>query len=262
MWRRWCGLTSLSPSLYLGGVVDKDLRHYLNLRFSKGSVDHDHQQIIRDNLYLRTVPCKSLRFAFSVFPSSSTPSSPSFSLSATLPTSSCSSVLSVLPQDVARSFFSSHTCSPFLFGAVYPALSSLGSPKFPRQLPPCLEACCDALTHSSIPPIQWFKKILMMWLLCSFHQWTNGWNTDILCLRFLNVFKDCVFFLLWDNVMFMIDMRSNPSRFAFCQLIRQLMNPFSSFSLLTGCSSVQKELFFTRCDVVERQAMSVGLYVC
>uniref|UniRef100_A0A096LRU5 Membrane-associated guanylate kinase, WW and PDZ domain-containing protein 2 n=1 Tax=Poecilia formosa TaxID=48698 RepID=A0A096LRU5_POEFO len=41
----------------VGGVVDKDLRHYLNLRFSKGSVDHDHQQIIRDNLYLRTVPC-------------------------------------------------------------------------------------------------------------------------------------------------------------------------------------------------------------
>ncbi|XP_041794179.1 membrane-associated guanylate kinase, WW and PDZ domain-containing protein 2-like [Chelmon rostratus] len=40
-----------------GGVVDKDLRHYLNLRFSKGSVDHDHQQIIRDNLYLRTIPC-------------------------------------------------------------------------------------------------------------------------------------------------------------------------------------------------------------
>ncbi|KAM9753767.1 membrane-associated guanylate kinase, WW and PDZ domain-containing protein 2 isoform 2-T2 [Menidia menidia] len=40
-----------------GGVVDKDLRHYLNLRFPKGSVDHDHQQIIRDNLYLRTVPC-------------------------------------------------------------------------------------------------------------------------------------------------------------------------------------------------------------
>uniref|UniRef100_A0AAY4B0C7 Membrane-associated guanylate kinase, WW and PDZ domain-containing protein 2 n=1 Tax=Denticeps clupeoides TaxID=299321 RepID=A0AAY4B0C7_9TELE len=40
-----------------GGVVDKDLRHYLNLRFQKGSVDHDLQQIIRDNLYLRTVPC-------------------------------------------------------------------------------------------------------------------------------------------------------------------------------------------------------------
>uniref|UniRef100_A0A8C9VTA7 Membrane-associated guanylate kinase, WW and PDZ domain-containing protein 2 n=1 Tax=Scleropages formosus TaxID=113540 RepID=A0A8C9VTA7_SCLFO len=40
-----------------GGVIDKDLRHYLNLRFPKGSVDHDLQQTIRDNLYLRTVPC-------------------------------------------------------------------------------------------------------------------------------------------------------------------------------------------------------------
>uniref|UniRef100_A0AAY4CG29 Membrane-associated guanylate kinase, WW and PDZ domain-containing protein 1 n=1 Tax=Denticeps clupeoides TaxID=299321 RepID=A0AAY4CG29_9TELE len=40
-----------------GGVVNKDLRHYLNLRFQKGSVDHELQQIIRDNLYLRTVPC-------------------------------------------------------------------------------------------------------------------------------------------------------------------------------------------------------------
>lgn len=42
----------------LGGIVDKDLRHYLNLRFQKGSVDHELQQIIRDNLYLRTVPCE------------------------------------------------------------------------------------------------------------------------------------------------------------------------------------------------------------
>lgn len=41
-----------------GGVIDKDLRHYLNLRFQKGSVDHELQQIIRDNLYLRTVPCE------------------------------------------------------------------------------------------------------------------------------------------------------------------------------------------------------------
>nr|XP_020472431.1 membrane-associated guanylate kinase, WW and PDZ domain-containing protein 2 isoform X4 [Monopterus albus] len=40
-----------------GGVIDKDLRHYLNLRFQKGSVDHELQHIIRDNLYLRTVPC-------------------------------------------------------------------------------------------------------------------------------------------------------------------------------------------------------------
>ncbi|KAJ8007111.1 hypothetical protein DPEC_G00114170 [Dallia pectoralis] len=41
----------------MGGVIDKDLRHYLNLRFQKGSVDHGLQQIIRDNLYLRTIPC-------------------------------------------------------------------------------------------------------------------------------------------------------------------------------------------------------------
>ncbi|XP_077399606.1 membrane-associated guanylate kinase, WW and PDZ domain-containing protein 2a isoform X2 [Vanacampus margaritifer] len=40
-----------------GGVIDKDLRRYLNLRFQKGSVDHELQQIIRDNLYLRTIPC-------------------------------------------------------------------------------------------------------------------------------------------------------------------------------------------------------------
>uniref|UniRef100_A0AAV2IXJ8 Uncharacterized protein n=1 Tax=Knipowitschia caucasica TaxID=637954 RepID=A0AAV2IXJ8_KNICA len=39
-----------------GGVIDKDLRHYLSLRFQKGSVDHELQQIIRDNLYLRTIP--------------------------------------------------------------------------------------------------------------------------------------------------------------------------------------------------------------
>ncbi|XP_017349636.1 membrane-associated guanylate kinase, WW and PDZ domain-containing protein 2a isoform X7 [Ictalurus punctatus] len=43
--------------LKTGGVVDKDLRLYLSLRFQKGSLDHKLQQIIRDNLYLRTVPC-------------------------------------------------------------------------------------------------------------------------------------------------------------------------------------------------------------
>ncbi|XP_034019762.1 membrane-associated guanylate kinase, WW and PDZ domain-containing protein 2-like [Thalassophryne amazonica] len=43
-------------SVKQGGVIDKDLRHYLNLRFQKGSVDHELQQIIRDNLYLRTIP--------------------------------------------------------------------------------------------------------------------------------------------------------------------------------------------------------------
>lgn len=59
--------TSFIKKLYfiLGGIVDKDLRHYLNLRFQKGSVDHELQQIIRDNLYLRTVPCEcNRRFYF------------------------------------------------------------------------------------------------------------------------------------------------------------------------------------------------------
>ncbi|KAM6456802.1 membrane-associated guanylate kinase, WW and PDZ domain-containing protein 3 isoform 2-T2 [Liasis olivaceus] len=40
-----------------GKVINKDLRHYLSLQFQKGSVDHKLQQIIRDNLYLRTIPC-------------------------------------------------------------------------------------------------------------------------------------------------------------------------------------------------------------
>nr|XP_057934142.1 membrane-associated guanylate kinase, WW and PDZ domain-containing protein 2a isoform X4 [Doryrhamphus excisus] len=40
-----------------GGVIDQDLCRFLSLRFQKGSVDHELQQIIRDNLYLRTIPC-------------------------------------------------------------------------------------------------------------------------------------------------------------------------------------------------------------
>ncbi|KAI4826728.1 hypothetical protein KUCAC02_030161, partial [Chaenocephalus aceratus] len=39
-------------------VLNTDLRHYLSLQFQKGSMDHKLQQIIRDNLYLRTIPCK------------------------------------------------------------------------------------------------------------------------------------------------------------------------------------------------------------
>ncbi|XP_068561494.1 membrane-associated guanylate kinase, WW and PDZ domain-containing protein 3 [Cebidichthys violaceus] len=41
-----------------GKVLNTDLRHYLSLQFQKGSLDHKLQQIIRDNLYLRTIPCK------------------------------------------------------------------------------------------------------------------------------------------------------------------------------------------------------------
>ncbi|XP_063219492.1 membrane-associated guanylate kinase, WW and PDZ domain-containing protein 1 isoform X3 [Bacillus rossius redtenbacheri] len=38
------------------GSVSKNLRQFLNTRFQKGSADHDLQNTIRDNLYLRTVP--------------------------------------------------------------------------------------------------------------------------------------------------------------------------------------------------------------
>lgn len=51
-------VTALSLCPPAGGVIDKDLRRYLNLRFQKGSVDHELQQVIRDNLYLRTIPCE------------------------------------------------------------------------------------------------------------------------------------------------------------------------------------------------------------
>lgn len=37
-------------------MITRDLCQFLNTRFQKGSVDHDLQNIIRDNLYLRTVP--------------------------------------------------------------------------------------------------------------------------------------------------------------------------------------------------------------
>nr|XP_017212193.1 membrane-associated guanylate kinase, WW and PDZ domain-containing protein 3 isoform X1 [Danio rerio]XP_021327516.1 membrane-associated guanylate kinase, WW and PDZ domain-containing protein 3 isoform X1 [Danio rerio] len=40
-----------------GKVLNSDLRHYLSLQFQKGSIDHKLQQVIRDNLYLRTIPC-------------------------------------------------------------------------------------------------------------------------------------------------------------------------------------------------------------
>lgn len=46
---------SLSVVVVTGGLT-KDLREYLTTRFAKGSVDHELQTTIRDNLYLRTVP--------------------------------------------------------------------------------------------------------------------------------------------------------------------------------------------------------------
>ncbi|XP_035392100.1 membrane-associated guanylate kinase, WW and PDZ domain-containing protein 1-like isoform X4 [Electrophorus electricus] len=40
-----------------GHKLNKDLRHYLSLRFQKSSPDYDLQQTIRDNLYRHAVPC-------------------------------------------------------------------------------------------------------------------------------------------------------------------------------------------------------------
>lgn len=48
----------LLPIAVAGKVLNTDLRHYLSLQFQKGSLDHKLQQIIRDNLYLRTIPCE------------------------------------------------------------------------------------------------------------------------------------------------------------------------------------------------------------
>ncbi|XP_063064866.1 membrane-associated guanylate kinase, WW and PDZ domain-containing protein 1-like isoform X13 [Engraulis encrasicolus] len=40
-----------------GHRLNKDLKHFLSLRFHKSSPDHDLQQTIRDNLYRHAVPC-------------------------------------------------------------------------------------------------------------------------------------------------------------------------------------------------------------
>uniref|UniRef100_H0V912 Membrane-associated guanylate kinase, WW and PDZ domain-containing protein 3 n=1 Tax=Cavia porcellus TaxID=10141 RepID=H0V912_CAVPO len=50
-------LSNVLFSIFVGKVINKDLRHYLSLQFQKGSIDHKLQQVIRDNLYLRTIPC-------------------------------------------------------------------------------------------------------------------------------------------------------------------------------------------------------------
>lgn len=52
----------MSLSLPPGKVLNTDLRHYLSLQFQKGSLDHKLQQVIRDNLYLRTIPCEYLHW--------------------------------------------------------------------------------------------------------------------------------------------------------------------------------------------------------
>merc|ERR1719357_1753918 len=49
-------ITNLLASRQRRGSITSDLRQYLNTRFPKGGDDHDLQNTIRDNLYLRTVP--------------------------------------------------------------------------------------------------------------------------------------------------------------------------------------------------------------
>jgi guanylate kinase len=38
-------------------LLPYELRQYLDERFQKGSIDYDLQQCIRENVYMRTVPC-------------------------------------------------------------------------------------------------------------------------------------------------------------------------------------------------------------
>uniref|UniRef100_H2ZS03 PDZ domain-containing protein n=1 Tax=Latimeria chalumnae TaxID=7897 RepID=H2ZS03_LATCH len=41
-----------------GAALSKDLCEYLNKSFQSGSADSELQQVIRENLYLRAIPCK------------------------------------------------------------------------------------------------------------------------------------------------------------------------------------------------------------
>lgn len=52
------GLIKLANMWSIVGTLDKELRPYLNSGFPKGSIDHDTQMSIRENLFQRTVPCK------------------------------------------------------------------------------------------------------------------------------------------------------------------------------------------------------------
>ena len=52
----WKCLQNFDLKFSFAGAITTDLRQYLNTRFPKGGVDHELQNTIRDNLYLRTVP--------------------------------------------------------------------------------------------------------------------------------------------------------------------------------------------------------------
>ncbi|XP_076859179.1 membrane-associated guanylate kinase, WW and PDZ domain-containing protein 1-like isoform X4 [Brachyhypopomus gauderio] len=52
-----CGGPVRMKTVRPGHKLNKDLRHFLSLRFQKSSTDYDLQQTIRDNLYRHAVPC-------------------------------------------------------------------------------------------------------------------------------------------------------------------------------------------------------------
>lgn len=51
-------ISNCSSVLLLGSTLCKDLRLYLSKCFTPGSMDSQLQQVIRENLYLRAVPCE------------------------------------------------------------------------------------------------------------------------------------------------------------------------------------------------------------
>ncbi|XP_022651870.1 uncharacterized protein LOC111246474 isoform X2 [Varroa destructor] len=51
------GQHTLALTFIQAEVLNRDIRAYLNCRFPQGSPEHDLQNTIRDNLYIRTVPC-------------------------------------------------------------------------------------------------------------------------------------------------------------------------------------------------------------
>ncbi|XP_070300715.1 membrane-associated guanylate kinase, WW and PDZ domain-containing protein 1-like [Salvelinus sp. IW2-2015] len=54
-----------------GNKLNKDLKHYLSLKFQKHSLDHELQQTIRANLYRHAVPFSSCSYSFSTSAASS-----------------------------------------------------------------------------------------------------------------------------------------------------------------------------------------------
>lgn len=59
LWLKHCSKNGNPVTLQCvkAGYLTKDLKQFLAGGFQKGSLDHELQNTIRDNLYMRTVPC-------------------------------------------------------------------------------------------------------------------------------------------------------------------------------------------------------------